>query len=110
MRWSTAGTASERSQAPPAREDSRPETAGACRPVTKGLPTTAGSPRGDAVAGTPPGVMTQPAGGRLAAAAVRTLDADAAARLPVAGLGLIGLALLGLLSLAGGSGLRLAQR
>jgi hypothetical protein len=69
-----------------------------------------GSPRGDTVAGTLPGVLTQPAGGRLAAAAVRTLDAEAAARLPVAGLGLIGLTLLGLLSLAGGSGLRLAQR
>jgi hypothetical protein len=67
------------------------------------------SPRGEPAAGLP-GVLTQPAGGRLAAAAVRTLDADAAARLPVAGLGLIGLALLGLLSLAGGSGLRLAQR
>ena len=69
-----------------------------------------GSPRGDAVPRALPGVLTQPAGGRLAAAAVRTLDAEAAARLPVAGLGLIGLTLLGLLSLAGGSGLRLAQR
>ena len=44
------------------------------------------------------------------ASLVRALDTDVAGRLPVAGLELIGLVLLGSLLLAGGSGLRLAQR
>jgi hypothetical protein len=51
-----------------------------------------------------------PGGARLAAAAVRDLGVLAAGGLPLTGLGLACLMVLGLLSLAGGSGLRLAQR
>ena len=51
-----------------------------------------------------------PDSARLAAAAVRDLGVLAAGGLPLTGLGLACLMLLGLLSLAGGSGLRLAQR
>ena len=45
----------------------------------------------------------------LASDAVRTLDAYGPGSLPVAGLGLIGLLLLGSLMLAAGSGIRIAR-